>query len=859
MYLHRLVPSSLIHRSYPCFYHRASSSHGNNSLIDDIRAAMPKTVSSKHKKPKVRGKKENKTDIPSSKVSFKVFGDCRDGGVRSLLIDADKSRYMFNCSENTHRILQSEKKNQRVLNTLQGVFITKKSWQNLGGFPGICLSSRNSGNNSVVLHGPEYCLELFEAMKEFVVLYDFEVIHHSFEDGVAEDGTLSVEHVHLKPSGKLFYPPNPKHSPWVPLLGSARPSDEVRKSFLDQVYSKKSLPYDESVVAYIVTIKPCTSSVSMAKCLELKIPVGPLTEKLKCGETITLQSGKIVRPDEVCEPQDTPKKVLVVECPSDKYFGALRESVKLKFDDKDELIYVFHFTSMKVASHPEYKDWIAQFPSQTSHIMLNESGPAYGVAASYKFTEILKVLSPCLFPDVLYSDWQVLNGGLISDEPKVLAAKYQTTYAIKPKACIIEDQFPEESMAQFTIGDEKKDVQTKLSEKNFSLQNMPQPDLSKPSYPKVTFLGTCSGRATKYRTVTAILVETKPDIFILLDCGEGTLQQLTIHFGPVKADQILCNLKAIFTSHRHADHHLGLVSIIQARQRAFSKQGLEVELLNLLSTGKMSYFLRYFHSEFEPILEECKQVRLEHLLLFTPPGSDEKVQVYFENQMNLLLESLGLKSIVSSRALHCAHAFSIALTTESDFKILFTGDTRPCRELIELGLHEKSPDLLIHEATLEQQLHFEARAKMHSTFTEAIENGMRMKAKFTMLTHFSQRYYKFPPLNEIRGHENVGIAFDHMTVNPQTLHLIEPMYDMLEVVFAQDFEEMSKRSEKYVPYNWTPQAQKKVVSKTLNEELEYPKYFKQNKSEWSRKSKERKQLSMLQMVVNQAKNSAAKK
>ena len=45
-------------------------------------------------------------------------------------------------------------------------------------------------------------------------------------------------------------------------------------------------------------------------------------------------------------------------------------------------------------------------------------------------------------------------------------------------------------------------------------------------FPLVTFLGTGSSVPSKYRNVTGILVETHPDSFIIMDCGEGTLGQL---------------------------------------------------------------------------------------------------------------------------------------------------------------------------------------------------------------------------------------------------------------------------------------------------------------------------------------------
>lgn len=74
--------------------------------------------------------------------------------------------------------------------------------------------------------------------------------------------------------------------------------------------------------------------------------------------------------------------------------------------------------------------------------------------------------------------------------------------------------------------------------------------------------------------------------------------------------------------------------------------------------------------------------------------------------------------------------------------------------------------LLIHEATMEDELAEEARTKMHSTTSQAIQMGRQMCAKYTVLTHFSQRYARLPRLSAHILHDNasVGVAFDNMQV-----------------------------------------------------------------------------------------------
>lgn len=58
----------------------------------------------------------------------------------------------------------------------------------------------------------------------------------------------------------------------------------------------------------------------------------------------------------------------------------------------------------------------------------------------------------------------------------------------------------------------------------------------------------------------------------------------------------------------------------------------------------------------------------------------------------------------------------------------------------------------------------DAAKKLHSTIEQAVDVGQQMKAKFIILTHFSQRYAYIPRYTETLP-ENVGIAFDNMVVS----------------------------------------------------------------------------------------------
>lgn len=155
---------------------------------------------------------------------------------------------------------------------------------------------------------------------------------------------------------------------------------------------------------------------------------------------------------------------------------------------------------------------------------------------------------------------------------------------------------------------------------------------------------------------------------------------------------------------------------------------------------------------------------------------------------------MGLNYIRTCLVLHCPHSFGISFELNNvggkPFKITYSGDTMPCEQLVKLG---DQSDILIHEATMEDELVVQAKLKTHSTVSQAIEQGHRMNAKFTILTHFSQRYAKLPRI-EMELAKNIGIAFDNMEVTPTDLRYMHLLHPTLKLLFADHCEEMEQKA-----------------------------------------------------------------
>lgn len=270
-----------------------------------------------------------------------------------------------------------------------------------------------------------------------------------------------------------------------------------------------------------------------------------------------------------------------------------------------------------------------------------------------------------------------------------------------------------------------------------------------------------------------------PDSCILLDCGEGTYGQIVRFYGHERAQEVVRHLKAIFISHLHADHHIGLIGLLLARTRAMAESSEPFPALRLFAPEQIQSYLSFYHSRIEPIKDSYTLVR--NLLLL--PDSEAEDQKF---------EGCGLAEIRTCLVPHCKHAFAVALTVDNEerTKITYSGDCLPSNALVELG---KDSHILIHEATMEDELEDEAKLKMHSTVSQAIRQGELMNAKHTILTHFSQRYAKLPRMDYDKE-KMVGIAFDNMTVGPGDWRKIHLLYPTLKLLFSEDCEEMEQKA-----------------------------------------------------------------
>jgi ribonuclease Z len=245
---------------------------------------------------------------------------------------------------------------------------------------------------------------------------------------------------------------------------------------------------------------------------------------------------------------------------------------------------------------------------------------------------------------------------------------------------------------------------------------------------------------------------------ILFDCGEGTQQQLLRSIG-------LPELDAIFLTHYHLDHWLGLVGMLKtfdlrARERpltVFGPPGLEALFATLRPVfGRTNYPLSL--AELEP----HEEVRFDGYAIGSFPVK-HRVEAY--GYAFVEDDRPGRFDADAARRLGVAEGpdfgrlqrgETVGGVTPSQVvgeprpgrRIVYSGDTAPC-QAVEVLAH--GADVLVHEATFLADESARARQTFHSTAGQAAEIARDAGVRLLALTHLSTRYFPRDVVAEARA------------------------------------------------------------------------------------------------------------
>jgi ribonuclease Z len=293
----------------------------------------------------------------------------------------------------------------------------------------------------------------------------------------------------------------------------------------------------------------------------------------------------------------------------------------------------------------------------------------------------------------------------------------------------------------------------------------------------VFFAGTGGSIPTAARGLPALLLRRGGER-ILFDCGEGTQRQLVRSMG-------LADLDAIFLTHFHADHWLGLPGLLKTfdlrgRDRPLALHGppglRELLTASMRLAGRVHYDL--------DVVELVPSEPLERDgYTIVPIPVTHRVQAFgyvvfedarpgeFDPERAVALgltpgPEFGLvQHGATVRGVGPEHVLGPARRGR---KIAISGDTAPS-EALRLAAH--GADLLIHEATFAQDELDRAVVTQHSTAAQAATLAREAEVAMLALTHFSSRY---PPA--VLRDEARAVFAD--TVLPRD-------FDTIEIPFAE--------------------------------------------------------------------------
>ena len=302
------------------------------------------------------------------------------------------------------------------------------------------------------------------------------------------------------------------------------------------------------------------------------------------------------------------------------------------------------------------------------------------------------------------------------------------------------------------------------------------------------FAGTAGSVPTPKRGLPALLLRAGGER-ILFDCGEGTQRQLLRSIG-------LPDIDAIFISHLHLDHWLGLPGMIKTFEMRDRDRRLDVYgppgLGTLFNTvlrpviGRTKYPLDVVE------LEHHEEVRWDDFVIASFPVH-HRVEAY--GYAFIEHDRPGRFDVEAARALGVTEGPDFGRLQRGETvgdvtpeqvvgehrpgrRIVYTGDTAPVQS-VEVYAHHA--DLLVHEATFCEDDRDRARETGHSTAAQAARTARDAGVKLLALTHISTRYFPRDIRDEARD------VFEN-TVVPRD-------FDSIEVPFPERGEPHLVKSE----------------------------------------------------------------
>jgi len=274
---------------------------------------------------------------------------------------------------------------------------------------------------------------------------------------------------------------------------------------------------------------------------------------------------------------------------------------------------------------------------------------------------------------------------------------------------------------------------------------------------RLTFLGTAGSWPTKDRSASAIALDTEKEL-LLLDCGEGTQRQF------FQSTASFMRVRRVFLTHFHGDHFLGLPGLIQSMCLNHRTEPLDVygppdaEEMVGRALG-MGYFTLRFPITVHPLspgatvefdgyrVSAAAAIHPVPSLAYRVEEGPKRGRFDGEKARSLGIHGRDFATLEAGDAVRVGstvvHPDDVMGPPRPGRSVVYSGDSAPSEDIRRLAYRAT---VLIHEATVAQDLEGEANKWGHSSARQAAELANAAEVATLFLTHFSARYKELEPL-----------------------------------------------------------------------------------------------------------------
>ena len=272
---------------------------------------------------------------------------------------------------------------------------------------------------------------------------------------------------------------------------------------------------------------------------------------------------------------------------------------------------------------------------------------------------------------------------------------------------------------------------------------------------KVTFLGTSGSTPTKERGMPSVAITYNGDVY-LFDCGEGT-QMKMLSYGIN-----ISKVNAIFLTHAHGDHIIGIAGLIRTMAMLQRKKdlviyipkGYEKEIMSLIVFDRAMIGYKITVKGIGGGLVHkgdgftVGAFKVSHQIstygyVFK---EDDKLRFMKEKAQKLGIRGEKFSELQRKKRIKI-DGRTITLRSVTNLvqgkKIVYATDTRPSSATVAAA---KGADLLVHESNYADKEKKLALQRKHSTAAEAAQIAKSAKVKQLVLIHLSARHRDVGPL-----------------------------------------------------------------------------------------------------------------